>query len=110
MKRITFLLMVLAMIAQPSKASSLFNCPYSVAASYGIEDGWYKATVKYDNYSTGTHSTYTLGVKVQYERVVAIDFGNGGSVHSGINNEGYLYSGGSLNTETDYNGNVSSAY
>ena len=55
-----------------------------------IDDGWYKAIVM-----TG-YSKYRLNVKVEYDRVVAIDFGNGGSVHTGMNNEGYTYGGGYL--------------
>ena len=54
----------------------------------GIENGWYQATVQYNNYKTGTNSTYTLNVKVEYNNVTVIDFGNGGSVHTGYNNEG----------------------
>jgi hypothetical protein len=45
-------------------------------------------------------------VKVEYDRVTAIDFGNGGSVHSGFNNSGYTYSGGSLSMKRDYQGNL----
>lgn len=73
-----------------------------IGATSGISDGWYSATVKYSNYSTGTYATYTLDVKVEYNSVTAIDFGKGGSVHSGYNNEGYQYSGGSLSFEYDY--------
>jgi len=65
--------------------------------------------VKYSNYSTGTNSTYKLNVYVQYDKVTKIDFGNGGSVHTGYNNEGYLYSGGTLYFDTDYQGTISSA-
>lgn len=80
-----------------------------IAKGYGIGDGWYSATVYYTNYGTGTYSTYTLDVKVQYNTVVAIDFGNGGSVHSGYNNSGYTYSGGYLSFETNYMGNIVAA-
>jgi hypothetical protein len=73
---------------------------------YGIKDGWYSATVQYTNYSTGTNATYTLKVYVQYNNVIKIDFGNGGSVHSGYNNEGYIYSGGTIYFETDIDGNI----
>jgi hypothetical protein len=43
-------------------------------------------------------------VKVQYDRVVAIDFSNGGTLLSCMNNKGYLYTGGTLST--DYEGDV----
>jgi hypothetical protein len=74
-----------------------------------IENGWYEATVKYFNPKTYTKSTYTLNVKVEYNRVIVIDFGNGGSVHSGYNNSGYFYNGGNLMFQKDFNGNVTSA-
>jgi hypothetical protein len=75
----------------------------------GIEDGWYRATVVYFNTSTYTRSTYTLNVKVEWDRVVAIDFGNGGSVHSGYNSSGYIYGGGYLYFSRDYDYNIISA-
>jgi len=79
-------------------------------SSYGIPDGWYKANVVYYNYNTGTQATYTLKVLVSYGSVTTIDFGNGGSVHSGYNNEGYVYSGGYLSYQTDYStGQITSA-
>lgn len=61
-----------------------------------IDDGWYSAIVK-----TDLNAKYRLNVKVQYNNVVTIDFGNGGSVHSGFNNEGYIYSGGYLSVYGD---------
>lgn len=76
---------------------------------YGIKDGWYKATVKYSNYSTGYNGVYTLDVKVSYNSIVAIDFGNEGSIHSGYNNEGYIWSGGYISLDKDYNGNIIAA-
>jgi hypothetical protein len=72
-----------------------------------LENGVYSATVKYYNSSTGTHSTYTLDVEVESNRVVAIDFGNGASVHTGFNNSGYNYSGGDLKVEIVNNKPVS---
>ena len=83
-----------------AKSETIVNTTGTLA--YGIEDGWYEANVKYANYQTSTYRTYTLDVKVQYNRVVAIDFGNGGSVHTGYNNSGYTYSGGTLYFETNY--------
>jgi len=71
-----------------------------------IDNGWYDAAVSYYNASTYQRSNYTLSVKVEYDRVTAIDFGNGGSVHSGFNNSGYTYSGGSLSMKRDYQGNL----
>jgi len=74
-----------------------------------LEDGWYASTVQYSNYSTGTNARYTLNVKVEYDKITNIDFGNGGSVHSGFNNEGYIYSGGFLIVEKDFAGNIVAA-
>ena len=82
--------------------------PYHPANQNAIEDGWYEAIVKYSSH-TGEKSTYTLYVKVERLMVVAIDFGNGGSVHNGRNNSGYYYRGGALFFERDRNGNVIAA-
>ena len=74
-----------------------------------IEDGWYEAVVSYNNPKTYQRSNYSLSVKVQYNRVTVIDFGNGGSVHSGYNNSGYTYYGGNLSFQRDFNGQITSA-
>lgn len=74
-----------------------------------LENGWYNATVQYSNYATGTNAKYTLSVKVEYDKVTIIDFGNGGSVHTGYNNEGYIFSGGYLKIEKDFSGNTIAA-
>ena len=110
----TILLIIGLVIFFNSKASAtevlaLDNIKTSSKQNGGIKDGWYEATVKYSNYSTGTNATYTLKVKAEYGSVSAIDFGNGGSIHSGYNNEGYLYSGGYLSFEKDYEGNIIAA-
>ena len=109
MKKLITLLLIFLTISQSYSRSLLVN-NYEKTINYGgIEDGWYNATVKYTNYNTGTNSTYNLKVKVEYGKVSTIYFGNGGSVHSGYNNEGYFYSGGYLSFETDYNGNTVAA-
>ncbi len=88
---------------------SILILNYSKVSAQEIEDGWYKATVKYSNYMTYTFETYKLRVKVKYDKVVEISFGEGGSIHSGYNNEGYTYSGGTLYPEKDYRGVIISA-
>ena len=75
----------------------------------GIDSGWYTARVGYYNSKTFTRATYTLNVYVEYNTITQIDFGNGGSVHSGYNNSGYLFTGGNLRINSDYNGNIRSA-
>ena len=104
-------LFVFLFINVPSQSLPVFTNDTNVNSSYanGINDGWYEAMVDYTNYKTGTVATYTLNVKVEYETVEIIDFGNGGSVHSGYNHEGYVYSGGDLDYETDYSGNIVAA-
>jgi hypothetical protein len=74
-----------------------------------IDNGWYIAKVKHYNYSTGESGTYTLNVRVQYNAVKEIDFGNGGSVHDGYNNSDYTWSGGYLSFSSNYQGQVESA-
>ncbi len=71
-----------------------------------IENGWYNATVEYSNSNTYTNSTYSLTVHVSEDRVISIDFGNGGSVHTGLNNNGYFYTGGYLDFEKNYNNQI----
>jgi hypothetical protein len=66
-----------------------------------IDDGIYESTVNYHSY-TGYTATYILNVKVVDERVVVIYFGNGGSLHTGYNNEDYIYKGGYLTAHTSY--------
>ncbi len=73
-----------------------------------ISDGWYEATILYTSH-TGHKATYVLDVKVEHLCVVAISFGNGGSVHKGYNNSGYYYRGGGLSFERDRNGNIVAA-
>lgn len=73
-----------------------------------IENGKYEGTVYYSS-STGHRATYQLIVTVLNDAVVKIHFENNGSVHSGHNNEGYSYSGGSLSFTRDYNSKITGA-
>lgn len=110
--------------SQPSTRSSRTLEPYSNPLLQGqiplpdisyerlntiIENGWYTATIKYYNPNTETKSTYTLNVRVFNDRVTAISFGNDGSLHTGINNSGYTYSGGDLTFYQDKKGNIVAA-
>ncbi|WP_439880924.1 hypothetical protein ACSX1A_17450 [Pontibacter sp. MBLB2868] len=109
MKQFLLALSILFFITTVSYANTVSD-PIKSSKTSNIQDGWYEATVKYYNSSTYTRSTYTLNVKVQYNRVVAIDFGDGGSIHSGYNNSGYIYSGGTLSFQRDYStGSITSA-
>ena len=81
---------------------------YYAPSSQTLEDGWYSATVNYVNTGTSYKAKYTLKVKVVSDRVTVIDFGDG-SVHSGTNNSGYYYNGGSLEFKRDYDGELVSA-
>jgi hypothetical protein len=73
-----------------------------------LDEGWYKADIKYTCNSTNTSSDYVLKVYVSGDRVTKIDFGNGGSVHTGYNSEGYKYTGGGLNFEKGTSGKFKS--
>lgn len=73
-----------------------------------IENGKYEAVIYYSS-TTGQKSAYELVVTVTNDIVTAIHFGNGGSVHSGFNNEGYTYSGGHLSFSRDHHGNITGA-
>ena len=74
-----------------------------------LESDWYQATVTYYNPRTETKSKYNLGVRVHNDRIVAISFGDGGSIHTGANNSGYTYSGGDLIFRENMNGDIVSA-
>jgi len=87
-------LSILLLFFTISTSTTLVNGEASCLSA--ISNGWYNATVKYYNPNTDTQSTYSLSVRVENDAVTAIDFGNGGSVHSGYNNSGYSYSGGRL--------------
>lgn len=104
---ISFILVFFCGMYCPIKAQTYFT-NYKVETTNVLKAGWYNATVYYKS-STGQKSTYTLNVQVSNDAVIAINFGNGGSVHTGYNNEGYSYSGGSLSFSQDYNGNITGA-
>ena len=61
-----------------------------------LPDGQYYADVSYFNYPTTNSAEYNLKVRVRSGQVIIIHLDNGGVVHYGINNEGYLYTGGML--------------
>ncbi|MCG2590639.1 hypothetical protein [Rhodohalobacter sulfatireducens] len=67
-----------------------------------IEDGWYTSTVKSLNLNTYRRSIYLLNVRIENNRVTAIDFGNGEILHVGQNNSGYQYSDGYLSVDKGY--------
>lgn len=74
-----------------------------------LDDGVYELKVEYKSHTT--HSTqYVLDVCIQNDTITAIYFGNGGSVHRGHNNGGYIWNGGGIRWSTDYYGNIISGY
>jgi hypothetical protein len=74
-----------------------------------LDHGLYMAKVYYNNSNTLTRSKYTLDVSVDDNRVIAVKFDDGGSVHAGINSSGYTYSGGHLDLDHDINGEITRA-
>jgi len=94
-------------VAKNNEVRIQYDAP--VISINSIDNGWYVATVSYYNSKTFYRSTYTLNVYVEYNSVTKIDFGDGGSVHSGYNNSGYMYTGGYLSINKDYSGNIQSA-
>lgn len=73
-----------------------------------LKNSNYEATVYYSS-STGHKAKYNLIVTVSDDRIVTIHFGNEGSVHTGYNNEGYLYSGGELKFSINQQGEITGA-
>ena len=93
MKKIVFLLIVLFCGVN---AYSQYNgglLLYEPATE--IEDGTYEAVVDYSNSSTNYSQRYTLTVVVDGDRVVQINFGNGGNINYKSPNI-RSYSGGQL--------------
>jgi hypothetical protein len=71
-----------------------------------LDDGIYELPVSYVSH-TGTRANYTLDIKIQSDQIVCIYFGNGGYVHTGYNNSGYVWSGGGIQWDVDYyNGDI----
>ena len=70
-----------------------------------LPDGQYYADVSYFNYPSNNSADYNLKVRVRSGQVIIIHLDNGGVLHYGINNEGYLYTGGILKMHKDKKSN-----
>lgn len=105
------ILLILAFFGPTIFSESTYRTSNFVAVAQGsnLENGWYSAKVDYFNNVTYKRNTYTLDVKVEWNSITTIDFGNGGTVHSGYNNSGYYYTGGYLLLNKDYEGNINFA-
>lgn len=79
--------------------------PFTPSQQQVLSNGDYVARVDYRSH-TGYTAQYKLAVRVENDCVVAIYFGNGGSIHTGHNNEGYEFEGGKLKPVTDYYGDI----
>ncbi len=80
----------------------------NVLRSNVLDDGTYEAIVEYRNYSTQTSSKYSLTVVVVNDRVIQINFGNGGNINYKSPNI-QSYSGGQLRFTTDLYGDITGA-
>jgi hypothetical protein len=103
MKKIVFLLIVLFCGVN---AYSQYNgglLLYEPATE--IEDGTYEAVVDYSNSSTNYSQRYTLTVVVDGDRVVQINFGNGGYIRYNPYEYG-KYEGGNLSFKKNYSGQI----
>ena len=86
----------------------LIDTPRGISKSNVLKDGNYKATIGYINLSTSHTAEYTLSVIIKDDKVIQINFENGGNINYRSPNI-YSYSGGKLNFKTDRNGNLTSA-
>ena len=77
----------------------------NVLRSNVLDDGTYEAIVEYRNYSTQTSSKYSLTVVVVNDRVIQINFGNGGYIRSNPYEYG-KYEGGNLSFKKNYSGQI----
>ena len=113
MKRILLLFTVtcffLGISIERAEAQYLQYEPIGPVVNKKLKDGWYKSSVTYVNPKTYYKAKYTLNVKVSFNRVVEISFGNDGSVHAGYNHSGYNYIGGDLKYTHDSDGDITSA-
>jgi hypothetical protein len=91
-------------------SQSIHRFPAAFFLNQSISDGRYNALVNYYNSATGKRAEYTLQVQVQNDRVTAIYFSDGGSIHTGPNNHDYQWTGGYLVYEYDQNGAVEFAF
>lgn len=112
MKKIYFiaLLAFLLLGFNKVKAQYLHYEPLPVAgqSNASISDGWYNATVVYQNFTTNYKAKYSLKVKVERNSIVAIKFSDG-ELHSGYNSSGYSWSGGYISIQKDLDGEITSA-
>jgi hypothetical protein len=106
-KLILFLGLSLCLIATSSISKTI---PVKVVLTFhvnGLDDGWYSASVDYNNEKTGYSNSYDLEVEVEGDEVVEIKFPDGGYIHTG--DDDYTWSGGDLDYDTDEEGKVTSA-
>lgn len=68
-----------------------------------IEDGWYTASAVNFDSITSTRIANTFFVRIESNRITAIDFRNGTILHAGIQNSGYIFSGGYLSHDRAFN-------
>lgn len=79
---------------------------FQPSTTLSINNGIYKASVNYYSY-TGHQAEYTLKVKVESNRVVAIYFEDDGYLHK--NSDSYYFKGGTLFPIRDYEGKIVAA-
>lgn len=100
MKRLLLLIVLsvfaLGSFAQYGSATYIPNKqnPYAQRDNV-VPNGNYYATLYYSAH-TGHQAVYTLMVQVVNDHVVTIYFENGGTLHEGYNNSGYIWNGGGL--------------
>ena len=76
--------------------SQSYGTPLRADSLKTLPDGQYFADVTFFRYPDNVSAEYNLKLRVRDGIVRVIHLNNGGVVHDGINNEGYLYVGGQV--------------
>ena len=99
MKKLLIIIVILLVACTKIQAKTIHkSAPDTVRI---LPDGQYYADISYFNYPTNNSAEYNLKVRVRSGQVIIIHLDNGGILHYGINNEGYLYTGGMLKAHKD---------
>lgn len=72
-----------------------------------LADGIYELVVNYRAH-TQNEKKYELDVRIHNDVITHIYFNNGGSIHHGKNNSGYIWRGGGIEWNVDIYGNITS--
>lgn len=100
MKKYVLIVFLFAVLLH-SKSYALINLKAADSTLKTLPDGQYFADVNYFRYPDNISAEYNLKLRVRDGIVRVIHLDNGRVIHDGINNEGYLYTGGVIKVKKD---------